>query len=306
MDAPVRKSDDTKPVTPEPPRDELSRNAAARDVLQRAVDKSPDGTTEVPAPPWKRKTKPVTTPKPQWPVFEGDAAAVALRSRLARTRDALLPTPLDALVPECGVPAFGTLRLIGLLLTAAAVAGTAGYLAGDVKPSQLPASTGAAYPPVTPAAALQPDRNSGSPAARTAAIDSGVYRMTDNRATDATPAAGAARQRSMPPATASVSQPPPLADASEIAVRLKLGTDLMAAGDIAAARTMFTRAAEAGNAAGAFALAETYDPAVLRTRHLQGGITPDPALARRWYEAARDMGSGAAPERIARLTPNPR
>jgi hypothetical protein len=53
------------------------------------------------------------------------------------------------------------------------------------------------------------------------------------------------------------------------------------------------------------ALAETYDPAVLGTMRLRGGITPDPALARQWYEKARDMGAGAAPERIARLTQNP-
>jgi TPR repeat protein len=83
--------------------------------------------------------------------------------------------------------------------------------------------------------------------------------------------------------------------------RLKLGADLMAAGDIAAARTMFARVAEAGEAAGAFALAETYDPAVLGTMGLRGGITADPAQARRWYEKAREMGSSAAPERIARL-----
>jgi TPR repeat protein len=100
-----------------------------------------------------------------------------------------------------------------------------------------------------------------------------------------------------------VELPPP--DASEIAVRLKLGAGLMAAGDIAAARTMFARVADAGDAAGAFALAETYDPAVLGTMRLRSRITPDPALARRWYEKARDMGSGAAAARIARLTQNP-
>lgn len=86
---------------------------------------------------------------------------------------------------------------------------------------------------------------------------------------------------------------------------MKIGADLMAAGDVAAARTMFERVAEAGDEAGAFALAETYDPTVLRTLHLRGGITPDPVRARRWYEKAKDMGSSAAPERIARLTQNP-
>jgi hypothetical protein len=94
----------------------------------------------------------------------------------------------------------------------------------------------------------------------------------------------------------------PSLDASEIATKMKIGGELMAHGDITAARTMFQRAAEAGEAAGAFALAETYDPAVLRQLHLRGGIAPDLALARRWYEQARAMGSTAAAERIVRLT----
>jgi TPR repeat protein len=75
----------------------------------------------------------------------------------------------------------------------------------------------------------------------------------------------------------------------------------MAIGDIASARTVFERVAETGNAAGAFALAETYDPAVLKTLHLYGGMTPDLGLARRWYEQAREWGSAAAADRIARL-----
>jgi TPR repeat protein len=88
---------------------------------------------------------------------------------------------------------------------------------------------------------------------------------------------------------------------AEIAQRLTIGAGLMASGDIAAARTMFERVAEAGEAAGAFALAETYDPVVFAALRLRGGITADFALAQRWYERAGDLGSAAAPERIARL-----
>ena len=104
----------------------------------------------------------------------------------------------------------------------------------------------------------------------------------------------------MPP---SASPPPaPADDASEIAAKMKIGAELMAHGDITAARMMFERAAEAGEAAGAFGLAETYDPMVLKKLPLRGGIAPDLALARSWYEKAKDLGSIAAPERIARLT----
>jgi TPR repeat protein len=94
----------------------------------------------------------------------------------------------------------------------------------------------------------------------------------------------------------------PARDPSEIAAKMKIGRELVAHGDITAARTMFQRAAEAGEAAGAFALAETYDSAVLRRLPLRGGIAPDLALARSWYEQARAMGSTAAAERIVRLT----
>jgi TPR repeat protein len=88
---------------------------------------------------------------------------------------------------------------------------------------------------------------------------------------------------------------------------MKLGADLMASGDIASARRMFERVAEAGEAAGAFTLAETYDPIVLKALRLRGGgIAANPMLARHWYEQARDMGSAAATDRIARLTQGPR
>jgi TPR repeat protein len=162
-----------------------------------------------------------------------------------------------------------------------------------LKPPRVAASSGEVDAPtarVTLAAHHNPlNRNSGLPAARTATMD-GAPAGARRAAGDGTETAGATQQ------------PPPPADAVEIAARLKLGVDLMAAGDIAAARTMFARVAEAGDVAGAFALAETYDPAVLGTMRLRGGITPDPAQARRWYEAARDMGSGTAQERITRLT----
>jgi TPR repeat protein len=83
---------------------------------------------------------------------------------------------------------------------------------------------------------------------------------------------------------------------------VKVGEELMANGDIIAARMMFQRAAKAGDPAGAFALAETYDPMVLSRLHLRGGITPDVALARSWYERAMQLGSVAAPDRIVKLT----
>ena len=96
--------------------------------------------------------------------------------------------------------------------------------------------------------------------------------------------------------------PPRQLDPAEIKVMVRNGLEYFANGKVGAARAMFQAAAEAGEAAAAFALAETYDPLVLEKLGVRGGIAPDVALAQRWYEKAKELGSAAAPERIARLT----
>ncbi|HLK79909.1 MAG TPA: hypothetical protein VKT99_00185 [Xanthobacteraceae bacterium] len=100
---------------------------------------------------------------------------------------------------------------------------------------------------------------------------------------------------------AAAEAPSPQHDADEIALMIKRGADLMASRDFAAARLMYQRAAEAGSAPAAFALAETYDPLAVGKLNARGGITPDVALAQKWYEKARDLGSTVAPERLERL-----
>jgi TPR repeat protein len=101
------------------------------------------------------------------------------------------------------------------------------------------------------------------------------------------------------------SEPQRQLDAAEIALLLKNGTVLMGNGDIVAARLMFQRAAEAGDAPAAFALAETYDPAVLEKMGTKGAIKADIALAQKWYAKAKDLGSTAARERLARIPQRP-
>jgi hypothetical protein len=86
-------------------------------------------------------------------------------------------------------------------------------------------------------------------------------------------------------------------DTAEIALMLKRGDELMTNGDVAAARLMYQRAAEAGEAIAAFMLAETYDPLVLG----KGGIAPNIGLAQTWYAKARDLGATQAAERLERL-----
>ena len=82
---------------------------------------------------------------------------------------------------------------------------------------------------------------------------------------------------------------------------VKSGLEFMGNGNIAAARMMFRPAAESGDAVAAFALAETYDPSVLKQLGAIGGITSDVSLANTWYEKARALGSPLARERLERL-----
>lgn len=81
---------------------------------------------------------------------------------------------------------------------------------------------------------------------------------------------------------------------------LARGEAYLANGNIMGARDFFERAADAGLAAAALRLAATYDPAVLKGLKVQG-VAPDVALARKWYEHARDLGSPEAAAPLLRL-----
>jgi hypothetical protein len=102
---------------------------------------------------------------------------------------------------------------------------------------------------------------------------------------------------------AELSEPPSQRqpNSEELAVLLKRGKDLIATGDLAAARVVLRRAAEANNAEAALALGATYDPLVLRQLKVYG-FTPDAAMAGSWYEKAAELGSSAAPRRLEMLT----
>jgi hypothetical protein len=104
------------------------------------------------------------------------------------------------------------------------------------------------------------------------------------------------RQNSPDPASAPAT--PKLLDAAGIAFMMKGGAEFIANGNIAAARMMFRPAAEAGDPAAAFALAETYDPLVLAKLGAKGGIAPDVALAQQWYAKANELGYSASAWRL--------
>jgi len=145
------------------------------------------------------------------------------------------------------------------------------------EPVAATAQASATLPPSAGAASPQPDSSPQPEALRPAAAG----------ATDAPPPAIAPR-------------PLRRLDAGEIAALLKRGSDLITTGDLVGARLVFQRAAEAGDAGAAFALAGTYDPMVLEKLG-ERGLAADIATARFWYEKAKQLGSKEAPERLDML-----
>jgi hypothetical protein len=84
---------------------------------------------------------------------------------------------------------------------------------------------------------------------------------------------------------------------------LKKGDEHLAEGNISAARLFYERAADAGLAQGAMALASTFDAAQLARLGVRG-IPPDGKQARRWYERAKQLGASDAEERLRRIGTN--
>jgi hypothetical protein len=296
MRARVQEFDDARP----------SKSGLAKDSPKDVGAAPSGGATEVPAQPWRRK--------PRHEAFEGDVAFVELRSRLAQ-RPERIPVPV---VPLSTGPTFsGVLRLTSGVVMAATAVGVAGYLWGTKLSTKMPELTPASgqanilpAPSAPVASFAASNRDFDLLAARAATIGlapvgtrGGANPVTSMDATQRPPLLPTPLQTVSP----SVAPTPPVAaeGAPVIAAKMKIGVELMTYGEVAAARVMFQRAAEAGDGAGAFALAETYDPLVLGGLRLREGITPDPALARSWYERARDLGSLEARDRISRLAQLP-
>jgi hypothetical protein len=112
------------------------------------------------------------------------------------------------------------------------------------------------------------------------------------------------QQQAQSPRSATPPAQPPIGarnlDAQEIAMMVKRGEELLNTGDIASARLLLRRAAEARDARAAFTLATTYDPMVLKRLGVYGS-SPDVAVARDWYEKAKQYGSREAPQRLELL-----
>jgi hypothetical protein len=115
-------------------------------------------------------------------------------------------------------------------------------------------------------------------------------------------AAPAPSASSPPPATAAAPPSKPIRTLApdEIALLVKQGERFIATGDLATARGVFQRAAEAGSAYAALALGKTYDPLVLAKLGVIG-MSADVEKARSWYRTAASLGSTEARQRLQGL-----
>jgi hypothetical protein len=178
----------------------------------------------------------------------------------------------------------------------------------SVSSNKNPSQAAAAVPassPSRPAAANEPALQ-----AKPAEADEAVQAEPTPAGVPPSPPSQPSQVASVHDGTAPVSAPqsPPAQEAStarrldaeEIATLVNRGTDFMTSGDLASARLLLRRAAEAGSASAALMLGTTFDPLVIQQLGAVG-VVPDVTQARQWYKKAAALGSDAASQRLAKL-----
>ena len=182
------------------------------------------------------------------------------------------------------------------MLRAAVLAVTAAALGFAVIPAENLLAVFANAEASLASGSVAPPKSAPAPAASPAAADQSG--PTRDEITGALRAALVSQPETLPPAADTV--PARKIDAEELASLLKRARNLIASGDIAAARLLLERAAGARAAGAALLLAQTYDPAVLGTPDTRS-IIPDPAAARSWYQQAARFGSLEAQQRLDQM-----
>ena len=256
-------------------------------------------------PPWLRRHHHDRT-------FSGDRAVLELQRQLARDPDGVPEPP----PPFVGDPTMGriVLRMCGVAGIAAVIAAAIVWLPGarllgheTVQPS-FPAAptltTGDKQDSLPTVTATQPERSDAELGGEK------KLRKPGEQATSSVPAApivaGAATSERTPPVMSPEVLPTaqPMApglitrqlDRDEMTSLVKRGEDFVTSGDLASARLVLRRAAEAGDVHAALALAGTFDPNLISNE-----LGADAATARLWYVRAARLGSVEAPQRLQQL-----
>ena len=169
-------------------------------------------------------------------------------------------------------------------------------------PAPLANSSGSAvslFPPPPPAAPAANPPAAGAP--KPAANPAEVALASPVASPPLSIPAPAKPEMHEPPAqaNATASANRPLSDA-DLGALLHRGDQLLASGDIIAARHYFELVSEAGDPRAALRLGKTYDPAFLQQSGVRG-IAGDPALAKSWYLKAIASGDKEADLQLLRL-----
>jgi hypothetical protein len=246
------------------------------------------------------------------PQFDGDLAMLELRHRLSLDPEAV-PVPPRR---DRGIP-------IGLImLRMCAVAGVAAMIAWVLSLHILPAppplvanSTGdepaaavaapaLAAKPVKLVHVSDPAEEQPAPVATLANADDSVAPVqsapTAPKQVDAVTVTPPVPAPVAPAADPVETTAAPALGQDEIVALLARGKSFLLDGDIASARLLLRRAAQAGSAEAALTLGSTFDPRVIG-RLGAIGVPSDPQQAREWYEKAAQLGSPAAPRQLSLL-----
>jgi hypothetical protein len=298
MSSPIHLDEDTDPTLIYAPPWARRRDPS----VAQATRRSRAGTRAAPA---------MSSAKLKKPKFSGDRAMLELKRQLALDPD-LIPEPSPAgaavirplLIRLCGVSALAALVAWGLVTysnvkktaeiiptdTSAPATASNGVTVVDVEPLHLR--------PTISQTAQAPTLVGNPPPIVVAGAEAGV--TTPAPVSVTAPAAAETPAITSAPPQRTIDRRSLQLDSDEIAILIKRGRDLLADGDLAAARLLLRRAAEAGSAEGAFALGTTFDPVALQ-RLGAIGAAPDLAQARQWYQRAAELGSSAASQQLAGL-----
>ena len=108
-----------------------------------------------------------------------------------------------------------------------------------------------------------------------------------------------------PPVAARAEPPVREINPTEVAGFVKRAQDLLATGDLQAARLLLLRAAQAHDARAALLLAKSFDPIVSKQFGM-ADAEPDLAQARNWYQKAEQWGASEARRELDALASYPR
>jgi hypothetical protein len=145
--------------------------------------------------------------------------------------------------------------------------------------------------PIGPA----PDRSVEAPKPKSATA------LAPAKPTSESPATGAAASGSRETGSRSPVSAPQTARLDDPAGRmLSHGDRYLKLGDVASARLFYRQAADMGAVAALTAVAQTYDPRMLKARGVLGGFA-NPVAASDWYERAITAGDGQAAADLAAM-----